>query len=268
MAHGDRVPAPAAHAEPDSARDVLAEVDDRRAARRALYGHGTPRLDPTHGRAARGDERGGNRRQLTHGQPVAVVEARCRPVRLGEAPVGALAVVQAGRQTPVGARPPVAPGRDRLDGAVVVGQLELGDRPDVAAVDGAPATAEAEAAAVPPLGDGHPDHVRAGREGRCDVGGAVAEAMSVAGPTGSEHLVADGRPVEPRGVHAERGGVEAGPPKAGAHGEGASEPDRPFRVLAHTVGGDRHRHPVRRLEQGDLEVERARSTPSHDRRRH
>ena len=151
---------------------------------------------------------------------------------------------------------PVAPGCDRLDGAVVVGQLELGDRPDVAAVDGAPATAEAEAAAVPPLGDGHPDHVRAGGEGRCDVRRAVAEAMSVAGPTGSEHLVADGRPVEQRGVHAERGGVEPGPSKAGAHGEGASEPDRPFRVLAHAVGGDRHRRPVRRLEQGDLEVER------------
>ena len=150
----DRVTGRAVDGEPDPAGDVLAEVDDGGAAGRCADRHRPHRLDPAHGWSGGRRHQMGDRRELAGVDPVAVVEARCRPFGLGQPGVVRLAVVQAGREVGPETGAPVTIRGDRVDRAVVVAELQLGDRPGVGAVDLAAPSAEAEAAPVPPLGDG------------------------------------------------------------------------------------------------------------------
>ena len=135
-------------------------------------------------------------------------------------------------------------------------QFELGDRADVAAVDGAAPTAEAQAAAVPAFGDRHTEDVVACTQQVGEVVRLVAEAVAVDGPAGSEDVVADRHAVAADGVHAVRRGVEPGPRQTGIDGERATEPDRSLRRHTVEVGRHGHRRPVGGIEQADLDVER------------
>ena len=237
---GDRVAGFAAHADADPPGDVLSEVDDGDVGRRLLDGDRPQRLDAAHRRAGRRHQPIGHRRQLGDGDPVGVVEVGCRPRRFGQPGVVRLAVVEAGRDALVEGGPPVAIGDHGVDAAVVVVQFELGDRSDVGAVGVAPSTAEAEPAAVPAFGDGHPEDVVADLQRLGDVERLVAEPMAVRRPAGGEDVVAERRAVAGDGVDAQRRGVQPGPRQAGADGEAAPEPDRPLGGGAREGGGDRH----------------------------
>ena len=184
----------------------------------------------------------------------------CRPRRFGQSGVVRLAVVQARREALVEGRPPLAIRHHDVGAAVVVVQFELGDRADVGAVGVAPSAAEAEPAPVPAFGDGHPEDVVTDLQRLGDVERLVAEPMAVRRPARGEDVVAEWRAVAGDGVDAERRGVQPGARQAGADGEAAPEPDRPLGGGVREGGGDRHRRPVLRVQQGDLDRRAVRSS--------
>ncbi|GAA3143022.1 hypothetical protein GCM10020001_077430 [Nonomuraea salmonea] len=223
VAEGDRLPGRTLDADAQPAGDVLAEVEDGLAGRACQHLPWPQRLDPAHRRTRRRDEPGGVVAEHVGGRPGGGFEAGLRPALGQQAGVVPLAVVQAGGGDRARGAAPVLVGDDQVGAAVLVGDLQLGDERDAVAVDGGLAAAEADAAAVPAVGQGGADRVGALAQQGGDVVGAVAQPPVVAAPAGGEHVVADGPAVQLGLVQAVGGDVQAGARDGAAQGEVAAQ---------------------------------------------
>ena len=273
VAQGDRPPGRPAHADAQTAGDVLAEVDEDPLGGQLrlapAQGQDPPLLDahldgPEGLHGAHGGV-GGHDQALGVGgadldrQPGGVVEAGARPPGGGPAGVDLLAVVQVGEQDLADAGPPVRVRGDEAAAAVVVGDLELDDGGDVLAVEVAVAAVEADVTAVPAVGELGAQRVRAGAVagGGQQVGDVVGpgdQPLAVDGPPGHELVGADAPPVdlgadEAVGADVGAGGDDgAGQVELGAHARRAAVGQRVLRPgRAHGQGP-----PVGRVQEPDL----------------
>ncbi len=167
-------------------------------------------FDASHGRSGRSDERADDGFEPLDRLPRPVVEPGLVPPVDLESGVVGLPLVEVGGEERAGGRPPVFVGGDHVGGAVVVGDLELGEQAEPFAVDVAQHV-PLEEAAPPAVGHDRAEHVLAVGQQRGDVVRVVADPVGVARPAGRQHVIADDHPVEVDAVHAGRRDVRGAP---------------------------------------------------------
>ena len=256
VAQRHRLPRSALDADAQAPHEVLTEVHDRAARRRAQDLHGFDDPDAAH----RGT-RGGDQPPRVVGEdadarpPGVVVAGRGPPGPLQPRVVG-LAVVEVGGQDGAARRSPPVVGADALVAAVGIPDVQLCQERQAVSVDVAPAAPEAEPAPEPAVAQHRAYHVSPGPQQPRDVERLVPEAVAVARPPGGEHVVAHADPVELDLVHTVGGDGEA------RAGDLASQLERPpqqglrprQRGVVLPVGGDQLRGPVVGAEQPRLHL--------------
>ncbi len=202
VAQRDRRPRGPLHLEPRPADHVLAQVHDRQARLRLQDLDRTDLLDPPHGRRCRRDQGVLAVIGELDARPVAIVEAGPGPARLLEARVVGFSVVDLRHQDRAGRGLPAGVAAHDLAAPVRVGHFDLHQQREPVAVDVAPAGEAHLVPAVPAVADERPHGVGARLQERRDVVGLVLEALVVAGPAGSEELVAHALAVQVQLVEA------------------------------------------------------------------
>jgi hypothetical protein len=190
--------------------EVLSEVEQMAAVRGAGDRDRQDLLGAADRRAFGRDEGPGVSDAGVYGRPAIRRRGRGGPLRVVEAGVEGLALVQTAGQDGADGGVPGVIGGDDGRSAVGVDDLQLGDEGLVGAVDVAGAAVEAVLPPVPAVSQPGSDGVGTGREEGGDVIGAVAQPVGVDGPAGGESLIADAGTVDLRFVQAVRGDVEPG----------------------------------------------------------
>ena len=258
-AHHHPVPRCARDADPHAPDEVLAEVEHGGAARRPEHGDRRHVLRAPDRRPLRRDEGGRVALADRHRLPAGVVEPGRAPARPLQARVVELPVVVAGAHDRAGRRPPRRVGRDDVDRAVRIRQLELGDQREVTAEQVAEPAVPAHPAAVPPVTQPGPDRVVPRAKQPRDVVGVVPQPVLVGRPARRHGVVADPLPVDLDLVEPVGGRVEASVRQSLAHREVTSH-QRRHAVVGVRVLRPRRPHrpgrPVLGPQQAGLDVGR------------
>ena len=239
------------------AHQVLAEIDQRLAGRRALDRHRAQFLHGPHRRHRR--RRQGGQVVIDHldRPPPARVVTGLRPAAQLTAGVMSLAVVQVGAAQWSDAGTPFGIGAERQHRSVGKGDLELRQQRQAVGVEVAGA-AEPETAARPTVAHDGADGVVAVAQQLGDVMAGEAQAVAVAGPARRQLHVADAAAVDLHLVHAEGGHRQHGPPPRLRQGELAAKVGAGLRRARRGRAGrrDEARRPVAGLQQRRPDVER------------
>ena len=235
MTDNHRRPRALRSADPDVARDVLAEVDDLMA---VVEARDRPRFqvrDHGHAQVALGHQSTARPRAHDDRPPVVIPEPGPFPARWVVPSVEPFAHEQVVGHERAGVRSPRGVGRDDHPSAAGDVDLDLGHQGRVVAV--LLGAELADVAREPATAEPRRDHVLAAPEEVDDVDGAVLDPPSVVGPAGREQVLPDRAAIDRELHQPERGHVGPCAMGSGRKPERPAE-DRAPRRPARRVGID------------------------------